>query len=68
VQGYAINDKRLEQKQQSAALGRFFEVLLKLGISHAGIAKKQEMGSAGIGFSVESGESIPRNADYSHDA
>lgn len=48
--------------------GTLLKILLKLGISHAGIAKKQEMGSAGIGFSVESGESIPRNADYSRDA
>ncbi|MFO7601204.1 hypothetical protein [Desulfosarcina sp.] len=45
------------------APGRSFKIQFELGISHTAPAKKFEMGLAGIGFSVASGESITRNAN-----
>lgn len=40
----------------------------ELGISHTALAKKLEMSLAGVGFSVERGESFARDANYSLDA
>ncbi len=37
----------------------------ELGISHTALAKKLEMSLAGVGFSVERGESIAKNGNYS---
>jgi putative transposase len=39
----------------------------ELGISHTALAKKLEMSLAGVGFSVERGESVARSANYSLD-
>jgi len=39
-----------------------------LGIFYAALAKMLEMSLAGVGFSVERGESVARNANYSLDA
>jgi len=36
-----------------------------MGIFYAALAKKLEMRLAGVGFSVERGESIARSANYS---
>ena len=36
----------------------------ELGMSHTDLAKKLEMSTAGIGFSVERGESIAKNGSY----
>ncbi|MEA3359421.1 MAG: transposase [Thermodesulfobacteriota bacterium] len=36
----------------------------RLGISHTALAKKLEMSLAGVGFSVERGESIAKNGKY----
>jgi putative transposase len=37
----------------------------ELGLSHTSLAKKIEMSLAGIGFSVERGESIVKEGNYS---
>jgi len=37
-------------------------------MSHTTLAKKLEISLAGVGFSVERGESIARSANYSLDA
>jgi len=39
----------------------------ELGISHTALAKKLEMSLAGVGFSVERGESVARSPNYSLD-
>ena len=39
----------------------------ELGISHTALAKELEMSLAGVGFSVERGESIARKGNYSLD-
>ena len=39
----------------------------EVGISHTALAKELEMSLAGVGFSVERGESIARKGDYSLD-
>ena len=36
----------------------------ELGISHTALAKKLEMSPAGVGFSVERGESIAKKGTY----
>jgi len=36
----------------------------ELGMSHTALAEKLEMSLAGIGFSVERGESIAKNCNY----
>ena len=36
----------------------------ELGMSHTALAKKLEMSVAGVGFSVERGESIVKNGNY----
>ncbi|MEA3438385.1 MAG: transposase, partial [Thermodesulfobacteriota bacterium] len=36
----------------------------ELGMSHTDLAKKLEMSTAGIGFSVERGESIAKNGNH----
>jgi hypothetical protein len=49
------------------AAGRSLIILLKLGISHAALAKKLEMSLACGGFSVERGKFIATSANYSLD-
>ena len=42
-----------------------FRAARELGISHTALAKRLEMSLAGIGFSVQRGESIAKTGDYS---
>ena len=37
----------------------------ELGLTHTALAKKLEMSLAGVGFSVERGESIAKKGNYS---
>ena len=57
---------RGRQKRKVKARSLFcFWAAKELGMSHTALAKKLEMSLAGVGFSVERGESIAKNGDYS---
>jgi putative transposase len=54
---------RQERKVKARSLLCFWAAR-ELGMSHTALAKKLEMSPAGVGSSVERGESIARNGNY----
>jgi REP-associated tyrosine transposase len=54
---------RQERKVKARSLLCFWAAR-ELGVSHTALARKLGMSPAGVGFSVERGESIARNGNY----
>ena len=63
-----VFSKGRQNRKVTARSLLYFWAARELGISHTALAKKLEMSLAGVGFSVERGESIARKGDYSLDA
>jgi len=55
---------RQDRKVKARSL-LYFWAARELGMSHTALAKRLEMSLAGVGFSVERGESIAKKGDYS---
>ena len=59
-----VFSKGRQDKKVKARSLLCFWAARQLGMSHTALAKKLEMSLAGIGFSVERGESIAKNGDF----
>jgi len=62
-----IFSKGRQNRKVTARSLMCFWAARELGISHTALAKELEMSLAGVGFSVERGESIARKGNYSLD-
>ena len=60
-----VFSKGRQDRKVKARSPMCFWAARELGMSHTALAKKLEMSLAGVGFSVERGESIAKKGNYS---